>query len=103
MISFQNYIDQYPHSASIPEAIYWIGQSHYNQGAYKEAIGFFERVEANYPAHDKVPNALLKEAFSYIELGQPDRAKEILSRLIERFPQSNEAYRARDTLSTLSQ
>jgi tol-pal system protein YbgF len=103
IISFQNYIEQYPKSSAVPEAIYWIGQSHYNQEAYPEAISFFERIESNYPAHDKVPNALLKGAFSYIELSQPDRAKELLSRLIERFPQSNEAYRARDTLSTLSQ
>ncbi len=102
IISFQGYIDQYPKSALIPEAIYWIGQSHYNQRAYQDAIRFFEQIGKKYPTHDKIPNAMLKEAFSYIELSNTVRAKEILSKLIAQFPQSNESYRAKDTLAGLS-
>ncbi len=102
IISFQNYINQYPRSTFVPEAIYWIGQSHYNQGSYQDAVRFFEQIEEKYPQHEKAPNALLKAAFSFVELSKPDRAKELLLKVIDQFPQSNEAYRAKDKLSSLS-
>jgi tol-pal system protein YbgF len=99
IISFQNYITQYPNSTFVPESIYWMGQSYYNEGMYKEAAHFFEQVEKRYPAHEKAPNALLKTGLSLIKLKEPDQAKIRLWQVVERHPQSDVALKAKAYLS----
>ncbi len=99
IISFQNYITQYPNSSFVPESIYWMGQSYYNEGMYKEAAHFFEQVEKRYPAHEKAPNALLKTGLALIKLKEPDQAKKRLWQVVERHPQSDIALQAKAYLS----
>ncbi|MEK7286461.1 MAG: tol-pal system protein YbgF [Nitrospirota bacterium] len=101
IMSFKNYIEQYPNATSIPQALYWIGQSYYNKVAYAEAISAFEQMETRFPKHDLVPNAMLKRGVSLIELSKKDLAKAVLQGVIEKYPQSSEAHLAKDKLATL--
>ncbi len=98
---FSNFLQQYPASALVPQAIYWLGESHYSKRAYPKAIEYFERLHQKYPKSEKVATALLKEGFSYAELGDRFKAKIYLKRVIEVFPQSNEASLAKDKLAAL--
>jgi len=102
VISFQNYIEQYPNSTFIPEAFYWLGQSYYNKGNYKEAVIFLEQVYMRYPNHENVPRAKTKEAFALVELKEIERAKALLLDVVEQYPQSDMALRAKDELSRLN-
>ena len=102
VISFQNYIEQYPSSAFLPDAFYWLGESYYNQGQYDEAILFLEQVYVRYPTHEKVPSAKMKEARALISMKEPERAKALLMDVIDQYPQSNEAFRAKEVLAGLN-
>jgi tol-pal system protein YbgF len=101
IMGFQNYLKEYPNSAFIPQALYWIGQSYYNKSAYADAVSFFEQIESRFPQHETAPNAMLKSGLSYMELAKPDMAKATLQRVIDKFPQSNEAHLAKDKLMSL--
>ncbi len=101
IMSFKNYIEQYPNATSLPQALYWVGQSYYNKGTYADAVTYFEQIETKFPKHDMVPNAMLKRGISLIELSKLDLAKSVLKQIIERYPQSSEADLAKDKLATL--
>jgi len=101
IIGFQNFQEQYPDSALIPQAIFGIGESYYNKKLYLQAIGFYEQVHRNYPKSEKAPIALLKEGISYMEKNNPIKAKEYFTKLIHEFPRANEAKLAKDKLATL--
>jgi tol-pal system protein YbgF len=101
ILSFQNYLTTYPNAASVPQAIYWVGQSYYNKAAYADAVTYFEQIENRFPQHDMAPNAMLKRGLSLVELSKLDLAKLVLKGVIERYPQSNEANLAKDKLATL--
>jgi len=50
---------------------------------------------------DKVPAALFEVGLAHAELGEAVKAKERLKQAIEKYPQSNEASRARLKLAEL--
>jgi len=101
ILSFQNFLSQYPNATQAPQALYWTGQSYYNKAAYTDAISFFEQIENRFPQHDTAPNALLKTGLSLIKLGKTDKAKATLQKVIEKFPESSEAHLAKDKLADL--
>jgi tol-pal system protein YbgF len=101
ILGFQNYLTTYPNAASVPQAIYWVGQSYYNKAAYADAVTYFEQIENRFPQHDMAPNAMLKRGLSLVELSKLDLAKSVLKGVIERYPQSNEANLAKDKLAVL--
>jgi len=68
---------------------------------YDQAILEFDAVRRKYPKGDKVPAALLKQGFAFAELGDKVDARLILQELVDRFPQSEEAGRAKQRLKTL--
>ena len=57
---FQEYVDAYPNTDLTDNAMYWIGESHYAQKKYKEAIEDFTKVIKQWPKSDKAAAALLK-------------------------------------------
>jgi tol-pal system protein YbgF len=89
--SFESFIATYPNSALTGNAYYWLGEAHYINRDYEQAKQAFLTMGAQYSASDKLPDALLKLGYIYSELGEPARAKQVLSKLIEAFPRSNAA------------
>ncbi|MFQ5780228.1 MAG: tetratricopeptide repeat protein, partial [Nitrospiria bacterium] len=49
IITFQNFIQQYPKSALIPQSIYWTGESYYGKKFFSKAIQYFEQLQQDYP------------------------------------------------------
>lgn len=102
IISFQNFVQQYPGSALIPQVIYWTGESYYSKRSYSKAVDYFEQVQQSHPKSEKVPNAMMKAGFAYLELGDRVKARLYLKKVIEQFPNSNEAHLAKDKLASLN-
>jgi TolA-binding protein len=50
-------------------AFYWIGETHYSEKSYDQAILAFEKVIKNYPGKEKAPAAMLKQAMAFKALG----------------------------------
>ena len=79
-------------------AQFWIGECYYFEEKYEEAILEYEKVVQNYPDGNKVPNALLKQALSFLKLDDKSSSKLLLQRVIKEYPNTNAARIARSKL-----
>ena len=97
----KEFLKKYPNAEFSDNAQYWIGESHYALREFDLAIIEFDAVRSKYPNGAKVPAALLKQGFAFAELGSKVEARLILQELISRYPQSEEAGKAKQKLKTL--
>ena len=95
------FLETYPASAYVPNALYWIGESHYSQSRWDQAILSFKDVVARFPKHAKAADALLKLGMSYEQLKDKDNARFHYEALIEDFPASRAAGLAKQKLAKL--
>lgn len=98
---FNNFIQHFPKHSLADNAQYWIGEVYYSQKDYQKAAVEFQKVVDNYPNENKAPDALLKAAFSNVELNSKERALESLKLVVERYPSSEAAARAKVKLQEL--
>lgn len=101
IVRFKEFIKKYPKSTLAGNAQYWIGESHYALREFDLAIIEFDAVRRRHPQGEKVPAALLKQGFAFAELGEKVNARLILQEVVEKYPQSAEAVRARQRLKSL--
>ena len=85
----------------MPNAYYWQGEANYVLRNFDLAITAFQTVIERFPVSSKVPDALLKQAFSQYELGQVALAKTNLKRVIEQYPTTSAARLAKVRLERL--
>jgi len=97
-IRFRNFLKQYPNTEYSDDAEFWIGECYYLEKKYKEAVLEYGKVVKNYPKGDKVPSALLMQGLSFLRLNDKPGAKLILQRVIQDYPNTNEARIAREKL-----
>ena len=95
---FQKFLKSFPDTEYSDNAQFWIGECDYFEGRYEEAIVEYEGVIQNYPKGNKVPNAFLKQALSFLKLGDKSSAKLLLQRVIKDYPNTTPARVARKKL-----
>lgn len=98
---FQEYVEAYPNTDLTDNAQYWVGECHYAQKKYKEAIGDFDRVLKQWPKSDKAAAAFLKKGYALLELGQKAEAVVELQYAIHEYPSAEESRLARAKLKSL--
>lgn len=97
----ENFIKNWPDHELAPNALYWIGESHYSEKRMDQAILTFMDVYRRYPDHPKAAAALLKTAYSYEKLGDLRNARFYLTVLLEDFPDSDPAPLARRKMAEI--
>ena len=95
------FLAQYPRHELAGNALFWIGETHFNQKRYDSAILAYQDVIEKHPENRKVPAAHLKQAYSFIKLGENVAARGILKTLLERHPDSDVAKFAEKKLKEL--
>jgi len=98
---FREFLDGNPDSDLADNAAYWIGECFYSQKKYRDAIRQFDEVISKYQKSDKVPAALLKKGFAYIELNEKAQGIVQLQYVVHEHPNSAEAALAREKLKVL--
>lgn len=98
---FEAFLKQYPNTELSDNAQFWIGETYYLKRDYERAILEYEKAIVKYPEGDKIPAALLKQALAFLELGDRTNAKNLLKRVIEKYPQSDQAETAKKKLETI--
>jgi tol-pal system protein YbgF len=98
--AFQDYLKYFPDTDVSDNAQYWIGECYYATGDFAGAIPEFDKVVKNYPKGDKVPPSMLKIGLSYSRLKNTTEATKYYRMLIQKYPKSPEAGRAKELLST---
>ncbi|HPX41414.1 MAG TPA: tetratricopeptide repeat protein, partial [Candidatus Hydrogenedentes bacterium] len=69
-----------------------------NLGRYDECVSEFEKLRAQHPESPKVPYGMFNQAAAHLKLGQQDRALALLEDLVENYPMTPAAARARSKL-----
>ena len=95
---FESLISSDANNSLSDNAQYWIGESHYALGQYKNAIIDFEKV-FTFPKSNKNPDAQFKLGLCYQRLGDNAKARDEFQRLIDIYPQSDYVQRAQDHLA----
>lgn len=98
---FREFLADNAASDMADNAAYWIGESLFSQKKYREAIEQFDSVVTRYPKSDKVPGALLKKGYAYININERAQGVVQLQYVLHEHPRSQEAALARQKLKQL--
>jgi tol-pal system protein YbgF len=91
--AFSQLIDTYPKDPLAGNAQYWIGESYYRRGQYKNAADAFLKGYKKYKSGDKAPETLLKLGMSLAALGQKGAACSTFGELKSKYPAAPEPVR----------
>jgi len=98
---FDAFLQRYSNNDLTHSAQFWKGECYRRLEKYEEAIAEFEKLRNNFPQSSKVPLALYNQASAHLMLGQADRAAGLLNELVEKYPLSPAAERAKSALRNL--
>ena len=83
----------YPDDPLAGNAQYWIGETYYVRGQYKNAADAFLKGYKKYKSGEKAPDTLLRLGMALAELGQKDAACSALNELRTKYPEAPEHIR----------
>jgi tol-pal system protein YbgF len=98
---FENYLRTFPKSELAGESQYFIGESYYLQGMYREAVSAYDRGISDYPNNKRLPDMYFKRGMALNALGQTDRARESWEFVLKNYPNSDAGRLARQRLDQL--
>jgi TolA-binding protein len=112
---FREFLRLSPTSDLNEKAQYWIAESHFSQARllqtrgekeravkeFEQAVQAFRQVYVDHPRGDRVPAAAYKEALTLLEVNQPALAVARLQWLVDSFPSTEEAAKAREDLARI--
>ena len=99
---FREFLRQQPKSPQADDAQFLIGEAYYRSRDFNRAILEFNEVLLRYPKGDRVPAALLRQAFAFAELGDKVDARLVLQKLLSEHGTSPEAEKGRQKLAELA-
>lgn len=99
--AFTDFVRRYPASGYHPSALFWLGNLHYAQRSYKDAMAQYRALVAAAPAHLRAPEAMLSIANCQVELKETKAARKTLEDLVKAYAQSEAADVARTRLTKL--
>ncbi len=80
----------------------YVGKFYFKKGSYKAAAQRFEGLLKNYPDSKPEAEALYYLGLSYKNLGEPDRAIDVLNTLIQKFPRIKLSKEAEELIASLN-
>jgi TolA-binding protein len=98
---FTEYVQVYGTSEQAAAAQYHIGDIHYRNERYEEAVVAFDQVLSNYLDSDRAPDAHYMKGMALLKLGETAKARGEFNTLIKRFPNNELSTKARSQLRTL--
>ena len=84
---YADYLKYYGNTAQAPDAQFYIGLIHYNQGSYQTAEQNFDEVLEKYPTDNRrVPQAFYYKGMSLLKMDQKTKAGDEFRQLITQYP-----------------
>jgi tol-pal system protein YbgF len=90
-VGFRGFLDKHRDHSLAGNAQYWLGETYYVQGDYKQAAQTFLGGYREFPKSRKAADSLLKLGLSLGRLGQRQQACAAYSQVGEQFPKATEA------------
>lgn len=95
---FETYLASAPSGPLSDDARYWLGECHFAQGRYDQALDIYRQVTRLSPQSEWGPASLLKAGLSYLKLGLKVEARAALQRVVDEFPETEDARVATERL-----
>ncbi len=86
--AFRVFLRQYPSDRLAPEALYWLGESLFQQQQYRDAAELFLAVSTKYDTTARAPEALLRLGESLAALGEKEAACASLGEVLRKYPRA---------------
>jgi len=99
---YEEYARKWPSDPKSAEAGFRAGELLFGQKRFREALLSFGRVAEDFPRSERAPTAMLGAAESMARLDMKDEAAAVLGQLIEKYPKSDAAAKARARLQELA-
>lgn len=99
-IGFRNYLDRYPKGELAGKALFYLAECYFVKKEWTEAFGHYNRLLKKYRKHEFVPEAMLKKAICLVKMKQRKEAIHAYQSVIDSFPNSMPAAKAREYLKT---
>lgn len=93
--TFKAWLASYPSDPQSVDAQFWLGESHLQQGEYRDAANAFLVVYKTAPDSIKGPDSLMKLGVSLSALGEKEAACATFAELGKRYPQGAESLMSR--------
>ncbi len=93
--AFRQFMTDYPTSALVGNANYWLGETYYVRGQYETAAGIFADGFTKYQDNSKAPDNLLKLGLTMKTLGKKEEACTAWMSLAETFPKATDTIKKR--------
>lgn len=100
-LGFLQFIKNHPCSEVTSSAHFWVARIYEDEGSRDAAIEHYNFIVSEYPSSDKVLTALYRRGMLEIEKGQGASGAATLRDLIRRFPDSQEATMANQTIESI--
>jgi tol-pal system protein YbgF len=88
---FSSFVSKYPDHSLAGSAQYWLGETYYAQGDFRQAAQNFLHGYKNYPKSRRAPDSLLKLGISLNKLGQTQQACASFGAIGGEFPNAVDA------------
>ena len=93
--AFQGFSKSFPNSTYAPNVAFWTGMANFKLKAYGPAATALQSVVSTYPDSPKAPDALLNLSTIQLEQGDAKAAHQTLEDLLNRYPGSEAAGKAK--------
>jgi len=93
-LHFESAVAAAPNGPETAEAILQIGRGFAMQGDYQQAVGWFDRVSAQFSQSDADKDALLQAGSAYARMGKPDEGIQRYQTYIDKYPSGEKLDRA---------
>lgn len=99
---FQNYLKWFGNTDLAPNAQYYIGEIKYLRGDLDGALMAFDTLLEKYPDNPKTSDAMLQKGRALVKAGFKAEARQEFTALIKKFPNHDNAAKARTELAALN-
>lgn len=99
--AFNNFLSRYPDSAYVAQSYYWLGNTHFAQRDFANALPAYQAVYKRFSMSPKAADAMFYTASCQVELNQTIEARETLEALLKKYPKSPAAGIAKGRLAEL--
>src|SRR4029078_1920379 len=93
--SFRMFLSAHPDDERASDAQYWLGESLFQRGKYRDAATEFLAGHNAYPTSPNAPDTLLKLGVSLAGMGERDAACQTYLKVLKQSPQASKSLRQR--------
>jgi len=94
-VGLRQFLVAYPEDARAPDAQYWLGESLFSRGQFRDAANEFLAAYKTFPKSSRAPDSLLKLGLSLAGLGEREAACSTFAAVLKQFPDASSALRQR--------